>query len=43
MLGLRPRVEKVGDVDEVIWGFRSADDLVAPKTMANRLRVSRKG
>lgn len=35
MLGLRPRVEKVGDVLEVIWGFRSAEDVMAPKAMAN--------
>lgn len=35
MLGLRPREEKVGDVLEVIWGFRSAEDFVAPKAMVN--------
>lgn len=35
MLGLRPRVEKVGDALEVIWGFRSTDDFTAPKTIAN--------
>lgn len=35
MLGLRPRVEKVGDVLEVIWGFRSAEDFVTPKGMTN--------
>lgn len=35
MLGDRPRVEKVGDVLEVIWGFRSAEDLMAPKTIAS--------
>lgn len=35
MLGLRPREEKVGDILEVIWGFRSVEDLMAPKTMAS--------
>lgn len=35
MLGLRPRVEKVGDVLVVIWGFRSGEDFTAPKAMAN--------
>lgn len=39
MLGLRPRVEKVGEVLEVIWGFRSAEDFVAPKAMASIQRV----
>lgn len=35
MLGLRPRVEKVGDVSEVMWGFRSTEVFMAPKAMVN--------
>ena len=35
MLGLRPRPENVGEELEVIWGFRSAEALVAPKAMMN--------
>ena len=35
MLGLRPRLEKVGDVLEVIWGFRSTEVFMAPKAMVD--------